>query len=161
MNWKTPPQGTFESKVYEALGCIADDRIEISEDQKTGKIYSSSRNKFYNLFWDADKNGFYANDNSSFYKREISYTLIAFMMKIGKLPLEQKYSQMLKDIKWKDINQKYKNDFGKTVEEVNNTLQENDEDVEGLKKYTEEIMEKVVELNIEILPMNLRPPVGY
>jgi|GEM_PF-4885943 len=42
--WDTPPL----IKIYEALGVIADDRIKIDENG-IGKVFSSSKNKFYTV----------------------------------------------------------------------------------------------------------------
>ncbi len=43
MKWKHPSI----TKIYEALGAVADDRVLVSGN--SAKVYSSSRNKFYNV----------------------------------------------------------------------------------------------------------------
>ena len=48
MKWAIPPK----IKIYEALGCMGDKRIEVSEN--TGKVFSSSRGKYYTVNFDGD-----------------------------------------------------------------------------------------------------------
>lgn len=72
MKWKHPSI----TKIYEALGAVADGRVEVSSN--TAKVYSSSRNKYYDIVYDPDKNQIMSNDNSSFYKGELGYPSIAF-----------------------------------------------------------------------------------
>lgn len=57
-----------------------------------------------------------SNDNSSFYKGELGYPSIAFLMKLGVLSFDQDCANLLKGIAWKDINQKFKNDFEKALD---------------------------------------------
>ncbi|OHB17298.1 MAG: hypothetical protein A2749_00855 [Parcubacteria group bacterium RIFCSPHIGHO2_01_FULL_45_26] len=67
------------SKVYEALGAITDGRVEVIGN--TAKVYSSSRNKFYDVAYDASKNAsrpdsgqaIMSNDNSAYWKGELGY----------------------------------------------------------------------------------------
>ncbi len=50
MKWKHP----HIIKIYEALGTLADDRIEVIGN--TARVYSSSRNKFYEVSFDLKNN---------------------------------------------------------------------------------------------------------
>ncbi len=110
MKWEHPPI----IKVYEALGSVADNRIEVTGNE--AKVYSSSGNKFYTVNYDPGTQSIMTNDNGSFWKGYLGYPAIAFLMKIGVLPYDEGIGNLLKDIKWKDINQRFKNDFEKTLD---------------------------------------------
>lgn len=62
MKWTQPPI----SKIYEAIGAVADGRVEV--DGNTAKVYSSSRKKYYDVFYDPSKKAIMTNDNGSFWK---------------------------------------------------------------------------------------------
>ncbi len=49
MKWKHPPI----PKIYEALGTVADNRVEVSGG--TAKVFSSTGNKFYEVTYDPEK----------------------------------------------------------------------------------------------------------
>jgi len=53
MKWKHPPI----IKIYEALGSVADGRVEVSGN--TAKVFSSSGNKFYVVSYDPKKTSHY------------------------------------------------------------------------------------------------------
>ena len=63
-----------------------------------------------------------ANDNGSYWKGYLGYPSIAYLMKIGKINFNKEFSNLLRGIKWKDINQKFKNDFEKTKELIRKDL---------------------------------------
>ena len=60
MFWNTPPK----KQVYEALGCLADGRLEVTGTDDSGiiraKVYSSSRNKYYDVSFHYGINAFIA-----------------------------------------------------------------------------------------------------
>lgn len=65
MKWTHP----HISKLYEALGTIADGRVEIDPNNRNkAKIYSSSRGKFYEISYDPENHAIMANDNASYWK---------------------------------------------------------------------------------------------
>ena len=153
MLWRYP----HISKIYEALGAIADERIEISGN--TAKVYSSSRAKFYDVEYDPEKNAIMSNDNASFWKETLGYPSIAFLMKIKVLSYDPHIGELLKGIAWKDINQKFKNDFDKTIEYIleSKTPSEREE----MKNFVEKVSKEIQALNIEMLGQKQRPPAGY
>ena len=108
MKWKRPPL----NKVYEALGAVGDDRIKI--DGNTAKVYSSSGNKFYDVTYDPDKNAIMANDNGSYWVGYLGYPSIALLLAKEIITYDHQLADYLKGFAWKDINQKFKNDFDKT-----------------------------------------------
>jgi len=110
MQWELTPR----VKIYEALGVIAHGRVEA--DGNLGKVYSSSGNKFYTITYNPEIKAIMVNDNASFYKEYLGYPAIAYLMFIGEIRFDMVAAEYLKNIPWKDINQKFKNDFEKAVE---------------------------------------------
>ncbi len=153
MKWKHPPI----IKIYEALGSVADDRLEVSGN--TAKVYSSSGNKFYEISWDPEKCAIMTNDNGSYWKGYLGYPAIAFLFKIGVLEYRSDLASLLKGIKWKDVNQQFKNDFDKTLTHIESSLKA--EDKEALSGYVQEIDTKIKVLNLSLLGKKTLPPDGY
>ena len=102
--WKLPPR----IKILEALGTIADKRIEIKGN--TAKITSSLKEKNYSVTFNG-KDLINSNDDGSFYKGYLGYPSISFLMLKGILPFDEKISDSLKNIKWKELNEKFKSYF--------------------------------------------------
>ena len=153
MKWKHPPI----IKIYEALGAIADGRVEISGN--TAKVFSSSGNKFYEISFNATQKALMANDNGSYWKGYLGYPSIAFLFKTGLLEYQQDLVYLLKDIKWKDLNQKYKNDFRKTLEYILSNLTK--EQKVQLEESVQKIDKKIRELDLNLLGKKTIPPEGY
>lgn len=153
MKWKHPPI----IKIYEALGAIADKRIIISGN--SAKIFSSSGNKFYEVRYDPNSNSIMVNDNGSFYQGYLGYPAIAFLMSIGKLSYDAEVSEELKSVPWKDINQKFKNDFKKTLQYIleSKTL----ETREAIENEVASINEQIKTLDLNLLGKKVAPPEGY
>lgn len=99
------------SKIYEALGAIGDKRIELSASKNEAKIYSSSKDKFYNVTWNDDLSEIMSNDNSAFFAGKLSYPMIAILMIKGKVDYDKSLPKILKGIKWKELNTKFKNNY--------------------------------------------------
>jgi len=159
MNWHIPPR----IKVYGALGCIADERItfEESDDCCVAKVFSSSNGKCYTVTWSKAKNAIMSNDNSSYWKAELGYPSIALLMLNDILPLDKKLSNSLKGILWKDINQKHKNDWAKTEEEVYLVAHRRGVDKEKLKVGAEKVLVGIEKLGVGLLGEKTMPPEGH
>ncbi len=106
--WSRPPQ----IKIYEALGALGDERLKKEEGE--WRCYSSSGNKFYIIEYNEEENVIYSDDNGSYWVGYLGYPAIAYLMKISKIKYSQKFADALQNIKWKDFNTKFKNDFSKT-----------------------------------------------
>lgn len=155
MEWKIPPK----IKIREALGAIGDKRIEIIENE--AKVYSSSKGKFYVVKYSSDNNEIMANDNGSYWRDYLGYPSIAFLMLKGVLSYNPKFTEALKDIYWKDINTKFKNDFKKTEEEINKIVKERGISIEELNTEVDLIYEKIKELHLKKFGERILPPEGY
>ncbi|MFA6315274.1 MAG: hypothetical protein WC648_02825 [Candidatus Paceibacterota bacterium] len=153
MKWKHPPI----IKIYEALGSVADGRVEV--DGNTAKIYSSSRNKYYDVLYDPNNGSIMTNDNGSYWKGYLGYPAIAFLMKIGSLSHDPDLAELLKGIAWKDINQKFKNDFDKTLEYI--LSDKTDDNRKQLEDYARKVDKEISDLNLNMLGKKVLPPDGY
>ncbi len=153
MKWKRPPI----TKIYEALGSVADKRLEISGN--SAKVFSSSGNKFYTVTYDKESESIMVNDNASFYRGYLGYPAIAFLLVIGELTYSHAVAEKLKGIAWKDLNQKFKNDFEQTVEYILSTKspEERVEIEDEVKKIDQQLQAK----NYSLLGPKIKPPEGY
>jgi len=153
MKWKHPPI----IKIYEALGTIADGRVEVTAN--TAKVYSSSRNKFYDVTYDPERSAIMANDNGSYWTGKLGYPAIAYLLKVGVLPYESDLAQLLKDVAWKDVNQKFKNNFDKSLEHILSKVDQNK--TEELESYARSLEKGIEKLNLSLLGKRALPPSGY
>jgi hypothetical protein len=151
--WKIPSV----TKIYEALGAVADGRINV--DGNSGTCYSSSGNKYYDINFDQDSKAITSNDNTSYWKGELGYPAVAFLLKVGVLEYRPNMGNLLKGIPWKDINQKFKNDFDVALEYVLQDM--SDSDRADLKKYAESLVEDIKKLGLKKLGKQTVPPKGY
>lgn len=145
--------------MYEALGVLGDERIEVAGN--TAKVYSSSRGKYYEVTYDPGTNAIMANDNGSYWKGYLGYPSIAFLLVRGVVPYGPWCAEALKDIAWKDINQKYKNDFEKTLTDIFETLKSRGADLVSLKQEVARIAEDLARLDLSLLGKKTKPPEGY
>lgn len=153
MKWKESPI----IKIYEALGAVADGRIEV--DGNTAKVYSSSRNKFYVVTYDPAAQAIMTNDNGSYWKGYLGYPAIAFLLKVGVLPYESRFGNLLKDILWKDLNHKFKNYFDKTLAHILESVPTTER--AELDLYISSLQIKIRELDLSLLGDKVLPPEGY
>jgi hypothetical protein len=153
MKWKLPPK----IKIYEALGSVSDGRVFL--DGNTGIVTSSSGNKSYTVMYDPSVNAIMANDNGSFWQGYLGYPAIAFLMVKGVILYAARDAELLKGIKWKDINTKFKNDWDKTQQYIMDSI--NQEDRNKLLDAVDTIYEQIKKLELEVLGKKVKPPEGY
>lgn len=153
MKWKEPPV----IKIYEALGAVADGRVEMSEN--SAKVFSSSGNKYYDVSYDPAAQAIMTNDNGSYWKGYLGYPAIAYLLSTGAIPYHAEQGELLKGIAWKDINQKFKNDFDKTLEHILEPL--SIEARETLETYAKSLAAHIRKLDLNLLGKKILPPEGY
>lgn len=157
MEWVVSPK---RKHVYEALGCIGDKRIEINLNNGA-KVYSSSRNKFYNVDFNPKSNEIMCNDNTSYHTDILSYPCIALLLNKGVITYNPIFAQWLKGIKWKDVNQMFKNDYAKTEAYVGELMKERDLSFDELNAEVDKINEQLFKIKVKMLGKKVKPPVGY
>jgi len=149
--WKLP----VRIKVYEALGALADERLQLISSSR-GTVTSSSGNKTYDVIYTPETNEINTNDNASYWQGYLGYPALAFLMKIGLLPFDESLASSLKGISWKEINQKFKNDFSKTECYIYQTAPQHQ-----LELFAAKTISKLESLKL-IKPLKrLIPPKGY
>lgn len=153
--WKFPPT----IKILEALGAVIDDRLKI--DGNSAKVYSSSMGKYYVVEYKPDENAINANDNGSYWKGYLGYPAIAFLIVKGILPYKLEVIEKLRDIKWKDMNVKNKNNYQKTISEIYKLRKFSNTEKENLSELVKDIMAKIMELKLNVLEPLPKPPSGY
>ena len=153
MKWKHPPI----IKIYEALGSVSDDRVNV--DGNTGKVFSSSGQKFYEVSYDPESNAIMTNDNGSYWQGYLGYPAIAFLIIKGVISYDEKLGNLLKGIAWKDINQKFKNDFDKTLRFILESKSEKEK--KELQEFVEKVNKEIVEMSLNLLGTKTKPPEGY
>jgi hypothetical protein len=153
MKWKHPPP----IKIYEALGAVADNRVEVSGN--TGKVFSSTGSKFYTVSYDPESKSIMANDNGSYWKGYLGYPAIAFLMKISVLSYDIKIANLLKNIAWKDINQKFKNNFYKALEFI--LASKTKDERNKLEQFVSKVNNEIEKLDLKLLGKKVKPPEGY
>lgn len=156
MVWKKP----HISKIYEALTAIADARIELVSENKA-HCYSSSKGKFYEVEFEPETNSIMSNDNTAFYTDAVSYPMIALLMLKNKIVYNPKLLDMLKGIFWKDINQKFKNDYDRAIEFVLADLDTKGIDTAFVRSEIAKIYDYACSLQLGYLGEKIKPPVAY
>lgn len=155
MEWKLPPA----IKIYEALGAIGDGRVKLTEGG--AEVTSSSGGKTYTVMYDRAENKIISNDNGSYYRGYLGYPAIAYLLGAGMISYDEKVAGALKGIKWKDVNQKYKNDFSKTEEEMRLHLKKGGVDPKDAEREAERILNRLREMNLKKFGASIKPPEGY
>ena len=100
--WRLPPR----IKVLEALGCLADGRVQVVGDREA-RVVGSDGTRVYRVVWDGGL-GITSNDNGSVYKGYLGYPAIAFLMLKGVLPYDEKLAEALKGIPWRELNERFR-----------------------------------------------------
>lgn len=157
MYWKQPKDIHV---VYEAISAVADKRISLIGKNKA-KCFSTSGKKYYEIEYDPEADSIMSNDNMAYYVGEISYPMIAYFLVIKKISYNKDILKYFKNIKWKDINQKNKNDFMKSVREVLKNIGENDGDVKFIENEADKIFKEVLDLKLKQLGELKLPPKTY
>ncbi|TSA58262.1 hypothetical protein D4R42_00070 [bacterium] len=155
MKWKLPPI----IKIYEALGCLADGRLKVTDFEV--RVYSSSGNKYYIVQYSESENAIMSNDNGSFWVGYLGYPSIAYLMKLGKLPFSKRYSEALKSIAWKDINTKNKNDFTKTMSEIDKIIKQRGINIKEFHDFIDKVEKAIKEKDLNLLGIKQNPPKKY
>lgn len=155
MQWKLPPI----IKIYEALGALGDGRVRVSGN--SASVSSSSGRKSYRVDFDPASNSIMANDNGSYWQGYLGYPSMAFLMATGRLKFDRRLTEALKNIPWKDINTKFKNDYEKTGRHVSSLLSEKGIGPQEERGAIDDILRQVKALAMNMLGKKIKPPSGY
>lgn len=152
MLWKLPPR----IKVYEALGALADGRVELVDDH-SARVHSSARKKTYDVEWNFENNEIASNDNGSYWQKYLSYPGLAVLMKLGKLPYDEPLASVLKDIPWGSLNEDLRRDYAKVEEYVLSLAVKQGASRDQLYEFVTQALEQLTALQLN-RPLALKRP---
>jgi len=140
-----PPLPPTRIKYLEALGTVADGRITLLIGSEA-LVRSSEGERQYRIRLDLDAGVADSDDNGTVLRNYVGYPILALMIKQGKLPYDPQLAEALKGIKWKTLNQRYKN-YRKTEEEIKKKLKERGiepSEIDNYIKLAEEKMRTII-----------------
>lgn len=140
--WKLPPR----IKVLEALGAVADGRIETEGNR--AKVISSLGRKRYTVVYQPENSRIFSNDNASRWQGYLGYPIIAFLFAREIIEYKGEVAEALKGIKWKKLNDKYK-DYDKVEEIVKERCEERGVSKEKVEKEQKRVMERLKDLDLK------------
>lgn len=138
--WALPPA----EKIYEAFSAIADGRVKMADG--IASVSSSDRKKEYTVGWNEDT--YSSNDNASYWQGYMGYPLIAVLMAQGKIRYDETVAGHFKDISWKELNSKYKNDYAKAAGVILERLAAGGADIEHIEEEAGGIYKQLTRLSL-------------
>ncbi len=132
-------------KVYEAMGAIGDGRVRIV-DERRALVVSSDAGKIYEVEIAGGGREVSSNDNASYWQGYLGYPAIAVLLTRGFLQPRTAAPGALKGIPWKELNRRFKNDYGKTLSEMTRLTRERGFDPDAVAAEAEAIMEALKKL---------------
>jgi hypothetical protein len=151
MEWMLPPR----IKIYEALGSIGDNRIEI--EGNGASVHSSDHSKTYTVKYDPEQHAITANDNGSYWQGYMGYPIIAYLMLTSRVTYDPRWATALCGFSWKLLNTTHKNDFAKVEQIIRAEVVLRGYDLEGLDAEIVAIETQLRELHLERLKPGIRP----
>jgi hypothetical protein len=126
-------------KVYEALGAIGDGRLRIV-DSRRALVTSSDGVKTYEVEVSEDGREISSNDNASYWQGYLGYPAIAVLLARGFYRPPANVTDALAGIPWKTLNRKFKNDYTKTLAEVDKELEQSGHDPDAVRSEAEAVL---------------------
>ena len=152
VKWKLPPI----VKVYEALGAIGDGRVRI-EDSRRAFVTSSDATKTYEVETSADGREIASNDNASYWQGYLGYPAIAVLLARGMYRPPANVTDALAGVAWKELNRKFKNDYVKTIAEVEKQLEQSGHDPDAVRSEADAVLNFLATLG-PVRGKRTRPP---
>ncbi len=150
--WKMPPL----VKVYEALGAIGDGRVRI-ENSRRATVVSSDESKTYEVETSADGHEIASNDNASYWQGYVGYPAIAVLLARGFYRPPANGTDALAGVAWKDLNRKFKNDWARTIAEVEQNLEQAGHDPDTVRSEADAVLSFLRALR-PVRGKRIRPP---
>jgi hypothetical protein len=101
------------------------------------------------------------NDNATWYVGYLGYPAISLLLFLDKIQFDKSILPYFADTPFKDINQKYKNDFERANMEIVEMILTRGLDKVKLDTQVDLIYGQLIELKLEHLGHKVEPPVGY
>ncbi|WP_243675190.1 hypothetical protein [Vulcanisaeta distributa] len=131
-------------KVLEALGALADGRVEVIND-KEAVVKSSDGTRMYKVYVDVSKREVDSTDNGTVHRGYIGYPIISFLMLKKLLPINEELMQSLKGIPWRRLNEEYRS-YARVMEVIikDKGLNENE-----VNKYIDQVLSVLRRMNLK------------
>jgi hypothetical protein len=139
--WEVPPL----VKAYEALGAVGDDRVRILGNTRA-IVTSSSGRKKYEVEVSADGHEISSNDNASYWRGYLGYPAIAVLIERGLYRAPANVTDALAGIPWQEINRRNRNNYAKTLAEVDKLIEENGHDPDAVRSEAEALLDYLTKL---------------
>ena len=133
--WNLPPL----IKAYEALGAIGDGRVRIVDDRRA-LVTSSDGTKTYEVEISPDGREISSNDNASYWQGYLGYPAIAVLLARGFYRPAANVTDALAGIPWKELNRKFKNDYAKTLADVDKEIERRGHDPDAVRSEAEAVL---------------------
>lgn len=146
-------------KVLEALGAIADSRVELVRDG--ARVWSSSRGKAYNVRTGRTWAELTSNDNGSYHRGYLGYPAIAFLMESGHLDFDGAVAGWLRGVRWKDLNVETGYDYSETERRIGVEVEARGGSARDLRLEVDRVLQTLASLDLERLASDDLPPAGY
>jgi hypothetical protein len=128
------------AKVYEAIGAVGDGRARI-QDSSRALVKSSDATKTYEVEISDGGREISSNDNASYWQGYLGYPAIAVLVERGLIarpPADA--TDALARIPWKEINRRFRNDYEKTIAEVERIAEQRGQDPNAIRAEAEAIL---------------------
>jgi len=140
------------AKIYEALTAVANNSV-IMFDNKA-EVFSSNKSKKYIVEWNA--NEYSSNDNATYWQGYPGYPIIAVLLVNNIIEYNKDILIYFKDIEWKKINTKFKNDYLKSIEFFYQDIDGNKKEL--IEKEINKIYEELENIDLVIKRSRYYPP---
>jgi hypothetical protein len=135
-------------KVLEALGAIADGRVE-RVGQHSYRVVSSEGDRTYHVYVDAGRGLAYSDDNGTRFRGYIGYPIIAALMLEGALPFDERLAEALKGIPWRKLNEKFKR-YALVEAEVKRIARERGVEPSEVDGFVKKVMEQLSKIKLRL-----------
>jgi hypothetical protein len=152
-SWKMPPA----SKVYEALSAVADGRVHVSGPRQA-EVESSGRDRAYTVEWTDDRRSVMANDNASYWQGYLGYPIVAVLITLGVLRVDESVTAALAGVPWHELNTRFKRDYAAAVEHVLDDLEGQGVDRRPIVAAVDAVLAPLTALELERPARRRRPP---
>ena len=109
------------------------------------------------LAFSADGREISSNDNASYWQGYLGYPGIAAMLACGRLQVSAASPQTLSGIPWKKLNQSFKNDYDRTLDEVARLVEKRGGEIGAVRADVRGILEALETLALT-RGVRRRPP---
>ena len=140
---KLPPIEKF----YEAYSALADDRVNMGENEAT--VTSSDGAKAYKVEWQQDT--YSSTDNATLWQGYAGYPVISIIKKKKRLTVDKNIFSRFSDINWNSLNKKHKRDYRAALLEVYEQKQFTDEEIQHVEDITAQAFEQLKNLPLKIV----------